>query len=285
MDASTISASEGLIIHTGRAALLKRLVHRAFRRMPAEWYWRFLAWRFGRFDPEMNLLGYLCEPDKCAVDVGASNGGYTVHLLQHAGSCLAVEPRPGAAATLARTLRAVPGSRLRVEAVALSDRNGEAQLRVVTAETGRSTIEAENPVDQIGMVETVTVPMRCLDNYAGVIGPVCLIKIDVEGHEESVLRGAASVLRRDHPSLLIEVEERHKRGSIAAVNRFLGEFGYRGFFYRGGRLHPIESFDPVRQQDIATIAPVRAGVESAYINNFVFLAAEPLARVRHLLMG
>jgi FkbM family methyltransferase len=215
------------------------------------------------------------------VDVGASCGGYAVHLLQHAGSCIAFEARPSAAATFARVLRAVPGSRLRVEAVALSDRSGEAQLRVVTSETGRSTIETENPIALAG-IEILTVPMRRLDDYAGVIAPVGCIKIDVEGHEEAVLQGAAAVLRRDHPSLLIEIEERHKRGSIVAVNRFLGELGYRGFFYRGGRLRPIESFNAAVHQDVARLAE-KTGGETPYINNFVFLAAGPLARVSHLL--
>lgn len=281
MNATAMSASQGTD-RNGPAAVLKALVHGAFRKLPASWYWRFLARRVGYFDPELRLLRYLCDRNSSAVDVGASNGGYAVHMLQHASRCIAFEARPRAAAALARTLRARPGSRLRVEAVALSDHAGEARLRVLTADTGRSTIEDANPVEQAGAVEVLAVPMRRLDDYAGDIGPVGCIKIDVEGHEEAVLRGAAGILLRDRPALIIEVEERHKSGSVAAVNRFLGKLGYRGFFYRGGRLHAIDTFDPAVHQDAADINRRRGG-EPVYVNNFLFFSGASLSKVCSLI--
>ena len=128
----------------------------------------------------------------------------------------------------------------------------------------------------------LTVTTRRLDDYADLMEPVGCIKIDVEGHEEAVLHGAANILRRDHPSLIIEIEERHKPGSLAAVRRYLGELGYRGFFFRGGHLRAIESFDLDKQQNVAEIAAKVAG-ESAYINNFLFFAVDALPKVRHLI--
>jgi hypothetical protein len=169
-----------------------------------------------------------------------------------------------------------------VETVALSDRTGDATLKVVTAETGRSTIERANLVERAGAVEVLTVPTRRLDDYARTIEAVGCIKIDVEGHEEAVLRGAENILVRDRPSLIIEIEERHKRKSISTITRYLAALGYRGFFFRGGRLRVIESFDVDTQQDVAKIAEFVAG-ESAYVNNFLFFAADSLAKIRHLI--
>jgi hypothetical protein len=148
---------------------------------------------------------------------------------------------------------------------------------------GRSSIEKENPVEQLGAVEVMTVPKRRLDDY-DVIEPVGCIKIDVEGHEDAVLRGARRILLRDHPSLIIEIEERHKRHSVSTVNNFLAELGYRGFFFRHERLNPIESFRAEQHQDIANIVN-NINRENKYVNNFLFFASESLAKVRHLIVG
>ena len=49
--------------------------------------------------------------------------------------------------------------------------------------------------------------------------PISLVKIDAEGHEMSVLRGMIEVLRRDHPTLIVE-------DSVPETIPFLQELGY-----------------------------------------------------------
>lgn len=262
---------------TPKALLRESLKHL----LPAPLYWRFLAWRIGYFDPELQLIRHMCDRTKVSIDVGASIGSYTVHMLNFSAKCYAFEPRPDSAAFLKGRLGARPNRRLCVEAVALSDHAGEAQLRVLVNDTGRSSIEKDNPVEHLGTVNLLTVPMRRLDDY-GAVGPVGCIKIDVEGHEAAVLRGARQVLDRDHPSLIIEIEERHKRNSVRTVNGFLGELGYRGFFFRRNRLHPIESFRAEEHQDVANIAG-NVNVQDKYVNNFLFFADAALPKVRHLI--
>ena len=249
--------------------------------LPAPLFWRFLAWRIGYFDPELQLIRHLCDRTKVSIDIGASIGSYTVHLLNRSRKCYAFEPRPDSAEYLVGRLAAGSNPRLRVETVALSDHAGEAQLRVLANDMGRSSIEKENPVEQLGVVKILTVPTRRLDDYDA-IEPVGCIKIDVEGHEDAVLRGAKSILLRDHPSLIIEIEERHKHNSVSTVNSFLGELGYKGFFFRRHRLHPIELFRVEEHQDISNIAN-NINVENRYVNNFLFFAHEPLKKVRHLI--
>jgi FkbM family methyltransferase len=259
----------------------KTLIHEGLKHLlPTPLYWRFLAWRIGYFDLELQLLHYLCDRAKVSIDVGASIGSYTVHLLNHSRKCYAFEPRPDSAAYLVDRLAARSNPRLRVEAVALSDHSGIAQLRVLLNDLGRSSIEKENPVEQLGVVEVLKVPMRRLDDYDA-IEPVGCIKIDVEGHEDAVLRGAKRLLFRDHPSLLIEIEERHKRHSISTVNAFLRDLGYQGFFFRRNRLNPIESFRAEEHQDISN-AVSNVNREDKYVNNFLFFANESLAKVQHL---
>lgn len=249
--------------------------------LPAPWYWQVVAWQVGHFDPELRLLPYLCDRAKASIDVGASIGNYTVHLLNHSSKCYAFEPRPEAAAYIAQKLTAGPDSRLRVEAVVLSDRSGEIELRVPVNDAGRSSIEKANLVEQLGTVMVMTVPMRRLDDYDA-MEPVGCIKIDVEGHEEAVLRGAKRILVRDHPSLIVEIEERHKHNSISTVNGILRELGYRGFFFRGDRLNPIESFRVEVHQDVSNLVG-NVNKDGKYVNNFLFFTNGSLRRVRHLI--
>ena len=98
---------------------VKALVRDVLKRLlPAPWYWRLLAWRIGHFDPELRLLRYLCDQTKVSIDIGASIGSYTVHLLNHSRKCYAFDPRPDALAHLVslgadvRSSLAVDGSTL-----------------------------------------------------------------------------------------------------------------------------------------------------------------------------
>jgi hypothetical protein len=52
------------------------------------------------------------------------------------------------------------------------------------------------------------------------------MKIDVEGHELEVLKGAAGLVEQDKPVLLIEIEERHCPGNLKEVPKWLARFGY-----------------------------------------------------------
>ena len=60
------------------------------------------------------------------------------------------------------------------------------------------------------------------------------IKIDVEGHEEAVLRGMQGLMRCWRPTVLVEVEERHNPGAVGRVAAFMATHGYQGFFLLAG---------------------------------------------------
>jgi hypothetical protein len=50
------------------------------------------------------------------------------------------------------------------------------------------------------------------------------------------LKGAVETIERDHPVLIVELEERHHAGSAALVSRWLADRGYHSFVYASGRL-------------------------------------------------
>jgi hypothetical protein len=128
-------------------------------------------------------------------------------------------------------------------------------------------------------VKTVVAPMRMLDSFQ--LTNVAFAKIDVEGHEEAVLRGGLATLTREMPNLMIEIEERHAPGSLQRVPAFLREIGYHGYFLKGADMISIERFDAHRDQVLGNAS---AG---GYINNFLFFPTKRadgvLERVRSYL--
>ena len=71
-----------------------------------------------------------------------------------------------------------------------------------------------------GAAEGERVPVLTVD---GLNVPACrLIKIDVEGAEESVLRGAVQTIGRYRPVLYVENDRKERSAGVGAVHR---EFG------------------------------------------------------------
>ncbi len=97
------------------------------------------------------------------------------------------------------------------------------------------------------------------------------MKIDVEGHEQAVLRGARNLIASSQPTVLIESEERHGNGAVLATKAFFDELGYEGFFLQAGQLRRMGSFDPERDQRIENAKQVNGGKTNQYINNFLFI--------------
>jgi hypothetical protein len=122
----------------------------------------------------------------------------------------------------------------------------------------------------------VSVEVTTLDHYLrDETRPIRALKIDVEGHERAVLRGARSVLQAHAPLVVMECEARHLAGgSVIDVLHELREVGYDGHFVRRGRLMPIAGFDPAVHQ--AAVGE-RYWDRVEYCNNFV-LARDAGAR-------
>lgn len=219
---------------------------------------------------ELKELSRYVPRDRLAIDVGGNIGIYSYHMRRLSRGVITFEPNP----VYAARLRSI-GLGRRLQEVALSDHAGAAELRIPIWEgheaPGMASLEAA-AVPQTTLARTVPVALRRLDDY--VFGPIGFIKIDVEGHEEGVLRGAAETIQRDRPTLLIEIEERHNPGGLDRVRRLLA--GYDGFFFVDGQRRPLGEFDPTvhqRDEDIDSACTARRA--SPYVNNFLFVASAP----------
>lgn len=117
--------------------------------------------------------------------------------------------------------------------------------------------------------QSVTVATRRLDDLG--LGPVGLIKIDVEGHEGAVLRGAERTIETHRPAILVEAEERHHPGAVANLRAFMEAKSYRGYFFLGRKLQPVETFDPGRHQSPQNISRDGRRLGGVYVNNFIYV--------------
>lgn len=146
------------------------------------------------------LLEDVLEPDSPCLDVGAHEGAVLRSMVRFApnGRHIAWEPLPA----LARGLRERFPS-VEVREAALSDRAGEREFAHVLDGPGWSGFESR-PTPGGSRVEMIAVRCERLDDAlpAGVRPE--LVKIDVEGAEEEVLRGALETLRRHRPIVAFE---------------------------------------------------------------------------------
>ncbi|QLL06569.1 FkbM family methyltransferase [Mycobacterium vicinigordonae] len=231
--------------------------------------------RLGASRPDVALVQSLCDPHRLSLDIGADIGEFAIAMASSSRSVIAFEPRPAQARELT-TMFAAVGAAVRVEALALSDRPGVVAMRVVESDPGRSTIDADNVLDTAvgGPVATIEVPVKRLDDLG--LDGVGLIKIDVEGHELAVLRGAVETLDRNRPTIVVEAEDRHHAGAVAEITRLLTSLGYRGHFTLDGEQRPIEEFDAAAHQNPANIGGAEDGwaPRGVYVNNFVFTPSQ-----------
>ena len=251
------------------ATRLARQVARSFLVSVAPFsYWKFRGWRRGVEEPELDLLPVLCSRSRTSIDVGANFGMYTVRLAALSRGCIAFEPIPALARALSRGF----GKRVRVNQTALSDRSGTTELRVPALHTGYSTIDVANRLTsrQAAHIQRLEVAIARLDDFE--LTDVGFIKIDVEGHEEAVLRGAEATLARCRPNLLVEVEDRHNDGCVRRLLAWMEERRYGGFCIVHGSLHDLAELDLSMHQ--ATTAAEH------YARNVVFLPNERRNEIR-----
>ena len=216
------------------------------------------------------------------VDVGASWGLFSYHFARkvgRSGTVFSYEPHPLNRAVLEKLAKARPNVHFR--AVAVSDVTGSADMQVPVF--GNRHVTAQSSIahgfeGQHGVrVDRVSVPTVRLDDELG--GQhVDFIKIDVEGHEVSVLRGASALLRKELPPMLIEIEQRHLDHPIGDVFAEIEDIGYTLYFIEGAAIRPIEEFDLEKHQ-LASIVPnefTPFSMPDGYVYNFCAVAKPDL---------
>jgi FkbM family methyltransferase len=195
-------------------------------------------------------------------------GVHSYFLARWSRHVYSYEPNPELAAFL---MRSVPRN-VTVSTLALSNWTGTATLTVPLirglAADPYGTIAERQPDSTNVAYATRCYPVSAAPLDAQDLPDVGFIKIDVEGHEFQVIEGARETIRRHHPVLLVEIEQRRSTGDIRDLFSLLEAFGYRGQFLLGSTLRPLAEFS-IQHHQIEPLADPHAG---PYVENFMFAA-------------
>jgi FkbM family methyltransferase len=137
------------------------------------------------------------------IDVGAHKGEILDLFLQIApqGKHVAFEPIP----SMVNVLQASHGNRVTIYPYALGSCTGKALFNHVVSDPAYSGLQQRSYKQANPVIEHIEVEVRKLDDIlANRSTKIDLIKIDVEGGELDVLRGALSLIAGDNPVLIFE---------------------------------------------------------------------------------
>lgn len=168
-----------------------------------------------------SLLASYVRPDGVIYDIGANIGLYTVVFAgNRTRKVISFEPSDTAYPYLQRNIAANALTNVDAHQIVLSDRAGTCRFTLDTITTATSHC---SEVDEPG----VELPCADLDSYIAKhrLLPPDLIKMDVEGHDQAVLRGMVTCLSRDRPAVFVEGGLRAANGEIGAIT-FLQTVGY-----------------------------------------------------------
>jgi FkbM family methyltransferase len=194
-------------------------------------------WAFGSYEEHFAaLFQRLVRPGERCVDVGANIGIHTIRLARLAGAAgevLAVEPDAELASRIERNANLNGLANVRViQAAASRSSGGTVRLfRPEGADPNRGRASLLPHVHLTGPAQEV--PVVRIDDVAD--GPVALIKIDVEGHEEAVVAGAAGTIQSYSPSIIFEHAPDLLDGKAASPFGQLREWRYDLFRIRDDR--------------------------------------------------
>lgn len=145
-----------------------------------------------------------------------------MHALSPSIPYLGFEPDPAAAAYIEELARANGWGPPRVVPAALADRDGPAELTLFQGDVidGTASLLPDLRAAQPG-AGRIIVPCY---TFATVerslpIGPLGLVKIDVEGGELAVMKGMYDRLQRDRPAIIVEVLPAYTADNRARLDR------------------------------------------------------------------
>jgi FkbM family methyltransferase len=205
-------------------------------------------WRVGRKDHEALhiVLPFLLRRSSNCVDVGANQGEMLEEFCRLAphGTHVAFEPLPHQAARLRERFPAIT-----LNEAAVSDQAGETTFFHTLGDDAYSGLKRTDNAPRVTGVQEIKVKLVTLDDALPKNYMVDVLKIDVEGAELAVLRGARGTLARCRPTVIFEFQKERAASYGDSPRPYFellcGELGYALFRVDGVGPLTLEEFNHV----------------------------------------
>ena len=181
----------------------------------------------------------LLKEGMIVVDVGANIGVYTILAAEKVGKngkVIAIEPEPKNYQQLLKNIKLNNFQNVIPINIALADHNGSEKLYISYCAGLHSLIASENTISSI------KVPLKTVDKLLEELNlkKIDIIKIDTEGSELPVLKGAEKTLKAN-PNIKIIVAAEHYPSEIKEVSQFLNNKGFKTKVSRDGIVMAVQT--------------------------------------------
>lgn len=198
-------------------------------------YQEYLIYFDLKEDSSLPFLEYAPLKKGVFIDIGANIGQTSLNLSKKLGTIphtvLAFEPFPSTFNKLETNIRLNSFSSIKIFNVALGNEKKTIEMEMsCPTNSGGYKISPKNSSFKDQLVQ---VNQEKLDDYYSLEDLINFIKIDVEGYEMEVLKGAEQIIKKHKPVLVIELNDKsliNQNSSAKQVCQFIKNLGYE-FIY------------------------------------------------------
>ena len=206
-----------------------------------DFYLGYALMRYGEYaEQEGVFLASLLRTGDNVVEVGANIGSHTVGLAQKVGQqgrVIAIEPQPVIHQYLCANLAL--NSLFNVTTHNCGCGASEETLTIPPIDYAAQTQQNFGGVSLLRSQEGIPVKVFPLDQLAGELPSLRLLKIDVEGMEGEVIKGASDLISRFRPCIYVENDRVEK--SRALIEQLMAH-DYRLWWHIPGLFNPENHF-------------------------------------------
>lgn len=169
--------------------------------------------------------------DKTVLDIGANIGNHSIFFANKFKNVYAFEPNPATYEVLKINCTFVAEQKnITTVNVGLSDKEASLPFHINRSNIGGSQII---DVNHESIKDAIQINVKTLDQLIEFKdASVALIKIDVEGHELNVLKGAKDTILKNMPAILFEQSASEIIDGSSSVIKYLEDLGYEFFIIR-----------------------------------------------------
>ena len=225
--------------------------------LASKYYYQFFN---NTLNKEMLYVSKILKKKRRFIDIGSNIGIFSYHFSRFMENVESFEPIN----YVSHFIEDSKIKNIKLYKIALSDKYGKGTINVPFSDNNKP-LYSRSSLNKIYKNKTEhKVSMKTLDSYN--FKNVDVIKIDVEGHEDKVIRGSLNTINLYKPIILVEIEERFSNIGFVNQVRIIKEMGYKGFFLQNNKLITIDKFPLDRYQSTDNIE-----INYKYINNFIFI--------------